>query len=112
MKPYANSSRLSHKAEILAKTGDSDEWGNPVWKSLGICWCDVRDRLGSETLVSSQNKRVSTRRTTFTMRSTPFTNAITPTMRISWHGQTHEILSGPVFTDDRNCVQFEGVAYY
>ena len=112
MKPYTTATALSNKAEIFQKADRSDVWGNPVWESLGVCWCSVRDRLGNETLENAQNKRVSHVRTTFTFRSHALTQSITPAMRIVWRGQTFNILSGPVYTDDRNFVQFEGERFF
>lgn len=107
MKPYSNSSRLSNKAEILRKTTDTDEWGNPRWQYVGVLWCDVKDRAGTEILINSQNKRVSTAKTTFTFRANALAQSIRPDMRIKWRGVDFNILSGPIFTDDRAFVIFE-----
>ena len=110
MKPFANSSALSCKAEVFRKKAEAaDEWGNPAYESAGVFWCGAKDRAGSETLITSQNKRVSTAKTTFTFRANKFTEAITPDMRIFWRGADFNIISGPIYSDDRNFLIFEAV---
>lgn len=107
MKPYSNSSRLTNKARILKKSGKTSDWGNPMYESVGVCWCDVKDRAGGEVLLDSQNKKVSTAKTTFTFRLTPITAQITPDARIQWRDLSFSILSGPIYSDDRAFVSFE-----
>lgn len=112
MKPYRNSSSLSRLVKVEQKTGASDQYGNPIWETFFTAYAQVADRVGSETLIISQEKRVSTAKTTFVFRNTQQSAAILPTMRIVWHGFKHEILSGPVFSDDRNFVSVEAVRRY
>lgn len=107
MKPYQTSTQLSNKAKVLKKSGQTDEYGNPLYDVVGVFWCAVKDRIGGETLVNSQNKKVSTARATFTMRASAITEAINPTMLIEWRNYRFDILSGAVFSDDRNFVSFE-----
>ena len=108
MKPFANSSQLSNKVNVMKKDSTNvDEWGNPRWNIVGVCWCEVRDRAGSETLITAQNKRVSSAKTTFTMRTTSLTQSITADMKFDWRGFSFGILSGPIYSDDRNFVSFE-----
>lgn len=112
MKPYRNSSALSRLVKVEQKTGASDRYGNPVWETFFEAYAQVSDRIGSETLINSQEKRVSTAKTTFIFRANQQSEAITPTMRIVWHGFVHEIISGPIFSDDRNFVTIEAVRRY
>lgn len=112
MKPYRNSSALSRLVKVEQKTGASDKSGNPIWETFFEAYAQVSDRIGSETLINSQEKRVSTAKTTFIFRANQQSEAITPTMRIVWHGFIHEIISGPIFSDDRNFVTIEAVRRY
>lgn len=112
MKPYRNSSALSRLVSVERMTGEKDEYGNPVWETFFTAYAQVADRAGSETLIVSQEKRVSTAKTTFTFRNTHQSVAILPTMRIIWRGFKHEILSGPIFSDDRNFASVEAVRRY
>ena len=112
MKPYRNSSALSRLVKVEQKTGASYQNGNPVWETFFEAYAQVSDRIGSETLINSQEKRVSTAKTTFIFRANQQSEAITPTMRIVWHGFVHEIISGPIFSDDRNFVTIEAVRRY
>lgn len=107
MKPFTNSSALSSRAEFLRRSDERDADGNIVWETAGVCWVSAHDRAGGEFLLGAQNKRISTAKTTFVVRSTEFARSITPAMRIRWRGFDFNILSGPIFTDDRNYVQFE-----
>lgn len=107
-KPYTNSSALSSRATFKRRAAERDAAGNIVWETVGVCWASAQDRPGGEFLLGAQNKRISTAKTTFTVRSTELTRSITPAMRIEWRGFDFNILSGPIFTDDRNFVQFEG----
>lgn len=112
MKPYRNSSALSKFVKVERKTGASDQYGNPLWETFFEAFAQVSDRIGSETLITSQEKRVSTAKTTFTFRANQQSEAITPAMQIVWHGFAHNIISGPIFSDDRNFVIIEAVRKY
>ena len=107
MKPFTNSSALSSRATFKRRDDRLDLYGNPVWVDVGVCWASTQDRPGREFLLGAQNKRISTAKTTFTVRATELTRSITPAMRIVWRGLNFNILSGPIFTDDRNFLQFE-----
>ena len=112
MKPYTNSSALSERVEVERESGDVDAWGNKVYKTFFVAFAKVADRAGGETLINSQNKRVSTAKTTFTFRATAHSAAIVPTMLIKWRGFVHEILTPIIFTDDRNFINVEAVRRY
>lgn len=112
MTPYSDSSKLSHKVRVERKGDKTDEWGSPVWEEFFTAYAQPADRAGGESLISSQNKRVSTARTMFTFRATPKSAAILPTMRIVWNGFNHEILTPVVFSDDRAFVSVETVRRY
>ena len=112
MKPSTDSSRLSEIVKVLVKSEMPDEWGNYTWAEFLKTYAKVADRAGNEVLINSQNKRVSSARTMFVMRDTPKTRAILPTMKIVWRGLAHNILTPPVFTDDRIFLMFETVRDY
>lgn len=112
MKPYTNSSALSQIARVERKTGAADAYGNPEWETFFEAYAKVADRAGGESLITSQNKRVSTAKTTFTFRATMQSAAIVPTMRIIWRGFVHEILTPLIFSDDRNFVSVEAIRRY
>ena len=112
MKPSSNSSELSNRVKVERQSGAKDAWGNPQWEEYLSAHAKVADRAGGETLVNSQNKRVSTAKTTFTLRANPKSAGILPTMRIIWRGFVHEILTPVIFSDDRNFVSVETVRRY
>lgn len=113
MNPFSNSSKLSEKVNVLKKDAqNTNEWGKPSYTLLGVCWCSVKDKIGNETLISEQNKRVSTAKTTFTMRLSSFTDSITPDMKFEWRGHRFNILSGGVYSADRNFITFEAERQY
>ena len=89
MKPFATSSNLSERIIVQVKSDTPTQYGALVWNDLLKIWAGVKSRLGSETLVNSQNKRVSTSRTTFTVRRNAQTETITPAMRILWRGNPY-----------------------
>ena len=111
-KPYADSSALSSLARVERQTGESDEFGNPEWEECFTAYAKVSDRAGGEALINSQNKRVSTAKTTFTFRTTLQSAGILPTMRIIGRGFVHEILTPVVYSDDRAFVSVETVRRY
>lgn len=112
MRPFSDSSRLSRLVRVERMSGQKDEYGNPVWEEFFTAYAQVADRPGSETLITSQEKRVSTAKQSFTFRETQQSAAILPTMRIIWKGFVHEILTAVVFSDDRNFVTVEAVRRY
>ena len=97
---------------VRQKTGEYDAFGNPIWNVIGTFWCGVQDRAGNETLISSQEKRVSSAKTLFTLRANATTTAINAAMEFAWNGYTFNIISGPIFSDDRNFVTFETARDY
>ena len=112
MKPYTNSSALSERVEVERESGDVDAWGNKLYETFFVAFAKVADRAGGETLINSQNKRVSTAKTTFTFRTTLQSAGILPTMRIIWRGFVHEILTPVVYSDDGAFVSVETVRRY
>lgn len=112
MKPFSNSSELSNRITVERESGTKDEWGNPQWEEYLSAYAKVADRAGGETVVNSQNKRVSTAKTTFILRANPKSAGILPTMRIIWRGFIHEILTPTIFSDDRNFVSVETLRRY
>ena len=111
MTPYATSSALSQRITIEAKANRTSQFGGMLWEPLFTLWAGVKSRLGNETLISSQNKRVSTSRTTFTLRRSAQAESITPAMRALWCGAPYEILS-VMETDDRNFILLEAERRY
>lgn len=111
MKPFANSSNLSERITVQEKSDTPTQYGALVWDNVFEIWAGVKSRLGNETLVNTQNKRVSTSRTTFTVRRTPQAERITPAMRILWRGKSYGILS-IIETDDRAFLQIEAERKY
>lgn len=111
MKVKFKSTDFNEVAEVLNQTGN-DALGEPIYSRYCISFAHVKDIAGNETLIDSQNKRVSTAKTTFTFRSTPETRNILPTMKIRWSGYDHNILTPVVFSDDRLFVSVDAVRTY
>lgn len=111
MKPFATSSNLSERIIVQVKSDTPTQYGALIWNDFLKIWAGIKSRIGSEALVNTQNKRVSTSRTTFTVRRTSQTESITPAMRILWRGNPYGILS-IIETDDRAFLQIEAERKY
>ena len=107
MKPYSNSTKISHIVTVQSKTGQKDDLGNWIWADFLTTYAQVSDRVGSEMFMDAENKIISTAKTTFTFRATEQVKQITPNMRIVWRGFVHIILSPVIFSDDRAFVSIE-----
>lgn len=112
MKPYSNSTKLDKIVTVERQAAESGEWGERAYEKFFTAYAQVSDRAGGETLITSQNKRVSTAKTTFTFRATQDSVQINPKMRILLNGFVHEILTPTIFSDDRNFVSVEAVRRY
>ena len=112
MKPYSNSTKLDKLVKVVQLSGQKDDKGNPLYEDFFTAYAQVADRAGAETLDNSQNKRVSTAKTTFTFRATEQATQILPTMLVIWRGFEHEILTPTIFSDDRLFVSVETIRKY